>query len=517
MDSHKYSRASKNEKGKEKKDFSNDDSKLRRYIMLTYYLIILLGIPIWWKTTTYYRASLPFYEMENTRYQLESNLRFTPTFRITGDPTGKLTHLSDKLINEEPQYSFYNIQFATSEAADYAICLAKSSENSWYWKGRDLHLNYKENFSENEIAIMLVNRLYEVFSPEIMDISAKYSRLTSKNLPFEFYNKRAIQFSPQYRILLSLFLGEGSHDLRGWEIESAIAKYLQPLIQQLSQIMNLSVESQVQYFVDDPPVYFKEGEYRTAFADFPKVVNNFEKYLSVNPNVREPTLHFVLYVPPKEIQPLKLEDQYGKEVATNSMLLPQWGSIIITNTNNSASNYLQDSDMKSQFRTISRDLLLLLGVDDFLSFSLSPVVMERMLRQRIAESLVGTTDTLLNLAKLIKSIENMAVPKEIQSYVKEALKSLDLAYNTLSERKLNLTLSHSTNAFEKAQKALFHSSMVTTVYFPDESKYGIYAPLFAPIMIPLILSLVKEIRGALKSMLGSFRRRKASTNETNDL
>ncbi|WBW75468.1 pig-S [Schizosaccharomyces osmophilus] len=506
MDSHKHKQVSKNKK--EQNYSSNDDSKIKRYILLTYYLIILLGVPIWWKTTTYYRASMPFHEMENARYKLESNLQFTPTFRIVDDPAGRITYLSDKLMNEEPQYSFYEIQFTRSEAADYLICLTKSSKNSWYWKGRSLHLDYKEDFSDNEVAIMLVNRLYAVFSPEIMDISAKYSRLTSKNIPATVYNKRSIQFSPQYRILLSLFLGEGSHELNGWEIESAIAKFLQPLTQQLSQIMNLTVESQVQYFVDDPPVTSKEGEYRTAFSDFPKFVNNLEKYLTINPNVREPTLHFLLYVPSKEIQPLKLEDQHGKEVATNSMLLPQWGSIIITNTNKSSSNYLRDIDMKFQFRTISRDLLLLLGVDDYSSFSLNPVIMERMLRQRIAESLVATTDTLLNLSKLIKSIENMAVPKEIQSYAKDALKSLDLAYDTLSERKLSETLSHSTNSFEKAQKALFHPSMVTTVYFPDESKYGIYAPLFAPIMIPLLLSFIKTIRNAVKSMPISLRRQK---------
>ncbi|EPX73902.1 pig-S [Schizosaccharomyces octosporus yFS286] len=499
MGSHTHKKVSQNKK--EKKNCSDDDSKIRKYILFTYYLIFLLGIPIWWKTTTYYRASMPFYEMENARYKLESHLRFTPTFRIENDPDGKLTDLSDKLINEEPQFPFYELQFTESkEAADYSICISKSSESSSYWKGRNLYLEYKEDISEKEIAIMLVNRLYEVFSPEIMDISGKYSQLTSKNVPSKVYNKRSIQFSPQYRILLSLILGEGSHDLYGWEIENAVAKYLHPLIQQLSQIMNLTVESQVQYFVDDPPVTSKEGEYRTAFSDFPKVVNNLEKYLTINSNVREPTLHFVLYVPSQEIQPLKLEDQNGEEVATNSMLLPQWGSIIITNTNNSSSNLLQDFDMRSQFRTISKDLLLLLGVDDFSSFSLNPVVMERMLRQRIAESLVATTDTLLNLSKLIKSIENMAVPKEIQLYVKEALKSLDLAYDTLSERKLSKTLSYSTNSFEKAQKALFHSSMVTTVYFPDESKYGIYAPLFAPIMIPLLLSFIRMVSNALRSM-----------------
>lgn len=40
------------------------DVRRRSYIILSFWLIVLLlGLPIWWKTTTIYRADLPLQEM----------------------------------------------------------------------------------------------------------------------------------------------------------------------------------------------------------------------------------------------------------------------------------------------------------------------------------------------------------------------------------------------------------------------------------------------------------------------
>jgi phosphatidylinositol glycan class S len=38
--------------------------KIRRLIITSFYIIILLGLPLWWKTTEVYRAQLPLTEIE---------------------------------------------------------------------------------------------------------------------------------------------------------------------------------------------------------------------------------------------------------------------------------------------------------------------------------------------------------------------------------------------------------------------------------------------------------------------
>ena len=41
-----------------------NNDKIRRLIITSFFIIILLGVPLWWKTTEVYRAQLPFTEIE---------------------------------------------------------------------------------------------------------------------------------------------------------------------------------------------------------------------------------------------------------------------------------------------------------------------------------------------------------------------------------------------------------------------------------------------------------------------
>lgn len=41
-----------------------NNDKIRRLIITSFYIFILFGLPLWWKTTEVYRAQLPFAEIE---------------------------------------------------------------------------------------------------------------------------------------------------------------------------------------------------------------------------------------------------------------------------------------------------------------------------------------------------------------------------------------------------------------------------------------------------------------------
>ncbi|CAG8731711.1 8298_t:CDS:2, partial [Racocetra fulgida] len=41
-----------------------DNDKSRRLIIISFWVVILIGLPLWWKTTEVYRAQLPFAEIE---------------------------------------------------------------------------------------------------------------------------------------------------------------------------------------------------------------------------------------------------------------------------------------------------------------------------------------------------------------------------------------------------------------------------------------------------------------------
>lgn len=51
-------------RGKQPPPENPADIRRRTYVILSFWLIVLLlGLPIWWKTTTIYRAELPLDEM----------------------------------------------------------------------------------------------------------------------------------------------------------------------------------------------------------------------------------------------------------------------------------------------------------------------------------------------------------------------------------------------------------------------------------------------------------------------
>lgn len=41
-----------------------ETDKIRRLIIASFYIVILFGLPLWWKTTEVYRAQLTFAEIE---------------------------------------------------------------------------------------------------------------------------------------------------------------------------------------------------------------------------------------------------------------------------------------------------------------------------------------------------------------------------------------------------------------------------------------------------------------------
>jgi phosphatidylinositol glycan class S len=52
--------------------------RMRSFVLLSFWaIIILLGLPIWWRTTTIYRANLPLDHMMDWA---EGRVRFTPRF-----------------------------------------------------------------------------------------------------------------------------------------------------------------------------------------------------------------------------------------------------------------------------------------------------------------------------------------------------------------------------------------------------------------------------------------------------
>lgn len=219
--------------------------------------------------------------------------------------------------------------------------------------------------------------------------------------------------------------------------------YLEPLIETLGAVANLTVDSQVQFYAGltfEPELQEETNEYIVPLDKLPGFVNSAEWNLGISPMkcilmvataiISYPVINFILYIPHPSIRPLHLEST-DSTPGHNSFFLPQWGGIQILNPS-PGTKHLDVSSLRPAFSTFITHLLSLLGtpglpdsIPPHGKVILSPWQLDGLVRQRAAENLVAAGGTMGALARLVRKIPNMAIPQEIRSDVLLTLSHLD--------------------------------------------------------------------------------------------
>ncbi len=236
-------------------------------------------------------------------------------------------------------------------------------------------------------------------------------------------------------------------------------------------------------------------------------------------------------------------NEEGEEGGANAWLIPQWGGVVILNTqhddaplsNNTSTasvalstdtgatgaggvktRSLPQEDVLNAISLFARQLEILLGLGDPPSSSESEEVRRvklSMLKQRrILELARESTATLSAIISLVDRIENLGVGAAVKDDTETSLAILSSLLNPLSST--NATLDHPENtqsqnlddlltkaaqAYELSNRAFFNPDMLGLLYFPDEHKYAVYTPLFAPLLVPLLVTTVKLIKEVVAS------------------
>jgi len=126
---------------------------------------------------------------------------------------------------------------------------------------------------------------------------------------------RTMKYSPQYQVTFSLMNGDPSNLLVNWDIEDAVNKYLQPFVDKVSVISNLTVDSQIQHYarLTFEPRHNVDKNYFILTPELlPHFINAAEWNLASAVS-SYPTLNFILYVPSKEQSPLHIQDSKGRK------------------------------------------------------------------------------------------------------------------------------------------------------------------------------------------------------------
>ncbi|KDQ07435.1 hypothetical protein BOTBODRAFT_180713 [Botryobasidium botryosum FD-172 SS1] len=468
--------------------------RTRRLTVASHWIVILLAIPLWWSVTNIERLSLPRSRVARiANKQLRSTINILvdegdlrrdleAEFEVRAQNFPQLgNHLDLRFISEQ-------INPASSEVT-YRVNLAKDPQESQVTLG-DRSISFPAGNKPQEA---LVPQIAETLQALLLPPSTSAQEL------------RVIQYAPRYRLAFTLLNEDASVGgaIMGWEIASAINRYLSSSLERLHVLHNFTIESQVQFHAPlafDPDTADNGKEYVLDQERLKTFVNSAEWTLASSVS-NDPVLHFVLFIPSAARRPLRIVQENGAPSKSNAFIVPQWGGIIIHNPpdHDHLNQYLTAPDLSAIFTTFRTQLLALLGVPQFpanvvdTGEGISSWNLDAMLRRRAAENTKGSLEALGSIVKLVDRIKGMPIKNDVKGDFIEALEELDQVYSSAVESP-EAALLHSSRAHTLSSRAFFNPGMLAMLYFPAEHTYAVYTPLFAPAAVPLFVAIVREFK-----------------------
>ncbi|KAK5701518.1 GPI transamidase component [Elasticomyces elasticus] len=497
--------------------------RTRRWIVLSFWAIVVcFGLPHWLWTTSTYRASLPLEQMNNWAEGKACQLYFPFNIKlgVQGWSQGEVDQLAEQvrpLLDGNDKQSPFVFLIDTHEPdcgyahADEALTVSLevndgrnahehiSSLESW---SSTLSLRYglARPKGRDGLARWVADEVRVVFQPQIESLiyllsgtpfALERTALTTAatQAKLDARNTRAFKYASTYHLTFSLFVSGSSP--AAWGIEEALHNYLEPLIDALKAISNITVDTQVQLHASFSPsiagpVYDKSSkEWKLRKEDLSGFINAAEWPLS--PSIGNgPTINFVLYAPTPAQSPLVIAETGG-----SSWLVPQWGGVAILNSQTHTTR-LSKADLEPTMLTFADQLTSLIDLPAEPAQSLA-LRLKALSRERATSLILSSSSTLGALSRLTLKLTSIAIPDTVAASVQTSLDHLALACSDLKAGRYESALTHARTADEASEKAFFEPSMVGQVYFPDEHKVAVYVPLLGPMAVPLVMIGLKEL------------------------
>ena len=511
------------------------------YSALSYLLLmVLIGGPIWWKTTEVYRVSLPYNRIE----ALPATRHFTVNVQLVTTDTRKDHQLGPKVqaeINAEtsPIFSLSLRGRAPTQEENAAMASSKSLTDlddrvsrlhGSFMPGTVFLFEVPEGkFDSGGGANIMVGRhrcvyftrgadvrhLVDILRETVLGESNARKVLESVRAPSHQRSDESlltrVTASKKYDLLFSLLIPEPEDMAVRWGIGPAIDSFITPFVEGLEGIAHFDVKSQVLYLAKLNLKTKAEGDgYTVTPSDLGLAINPVETQLASHVSVN-PRLNFLVYVPTMDGQaPLHIVgDGDDALIDSNSFLIPRWGGVCIYNVprSNSSADSVAEIDMGKVMGVFLAQLRELLGVQtvsekELLAerkatllpikspeFGLRTWEKESLFRLRTLENLELSRVTLSSLSHLLSQIPNIVINDEIGEQVVDAVHMSEQGEKHCELGRLAEALDSSKGALSASEKAFFDPSLLALLYFPEDQKYAIYIPLFLPVLIPVLLSV----------------------------
>ncbi|XP_069683309.1 GPI transamidase component PIG-S [Periplaneta americana] len=525
-------------------DPENENEAYRIYAAIAYAVIlIVIGLPLWWKTTEVYRVPLPYSRigaLDSLDVVLAMNISISTLDAARGEKLtvdlkhifkiSKLFDLNFSVVDLDKQYLASAHSPEDLEKASFQpqlpgqLLLLEVPGLARFTPNHVLAGTKRTLYFSSETTAIKLSEVLELWLLQEKSLMQTVAAMTAPTEADQDHTgRRRMPAAGEYDVMVTVVNPEPEKLQLEWDLPQAIQDYVEPLLQQLSPLAGYTVKSQWLYFVTlnvQPKLVTDvsmSGRQHYALAEdiLPQIITPLEKKLASHVS-RNPCLNFVVYVPPCDAAPLHIYRRQGVRVrgGVDAFLSPRWGGIVIHNpssvvcSNTSAPEpRLYTPDTAAIMGVFLAQLRLLMGIPELesisradqlplLTTSLRQWELDSLLRVRTLEQLTSAKLTLQSLSQLLGEISNIVINDAVGDSIYRAVDSIEQAADLLRAGHLSQAFNKSKEAFLSAEAAFTDPSLLALLYFPDDQKYAVYIPLFLPVMIPVIMSL-KNIRAWL--------------------
>ncbi|XP_043196305.1 GPI transamidase component PIG-S-like [Amphibalanus amphitrite] len=479
-------------------DAADDTRTARSLAALSFAItVIAVGVPVWLKTTEIYRAAIPYGGIAGLQ-ELELRVGDGARLEVLAENGPAAERLAAGLAPLLPDCRLDGRSFTEAERGRLAAAADPwAADDALNSVGESDHLRLivlPERLVPSAAAPVMFGRYTDVLVTSAVGAEqlAALLRQTVVGDVSDAVATRRVRSAPAYDLLVSVAAPRPLSPKPLWDGSGAAGRLLEPVIERLRPLANISVKSQHLYHADlgvRPGWDDTAGEYFLSEEQLSLVVTPLEARLGASVSGR-PTLQFVVYVPSPAERPLHLRPAG----AADAFLSPRWGGVQVYNPPAGQ----ETVDARRVVTVLVTQLRLLLGVPEP---PLEAVVrpagpsglrgweLMALRRLRAVENVESARRNLASLAAMLEQISNIVIDDSVGAAVQDGVAAAEEAARYLAEGREADAYASSCRALANSERAIYDPSMLALLYFPDDQKYAIYIPLFLPVSIPVLMSL----------------------------
>lgn len=513
---------------------ASDDEQTKKYVSGAVLIFLLtIGVPVWWKTTEVYRAVLPIEEIQSLYQIKQMPVSVDVIFlnKIDSENFNDFYISLEKSLNTlSPCESLVTFNYGLADnnctsdkPGQVLIEFEKAPASIQVTSERKILVSA---FVVNDIdKVQLVSTIKNVLVNEqfLCDAGQEIFDEVRQETANSVHLQNMVKQGSKFELLFSLWLTNSEKQVFDWNVKEAIDRKLAGFLHELRNVYEIDVTSQILFA---NPTYFHPKKllqdnssfYYVTKDQLSQAVNKIEGRLGSQIS-SDPTLSMVVHVVDSRHKPLHILKEEGKKSATNSFLIPRWGSMIIYNTD------AKGRDVDSYTLNVEKLMpmfvghlrMLLSGLDNKLFLRESSTVkfeppkkagitkweLDLLYRLKVIKNVASAVHSLHSLEQLLNKINDIVINDGIAEEIFTAVDSIKQAKTLLRENDLLPAIEQSKIAFKSAEKAFFDPTLMELLYFPEDQKFAIYCPLFIPIGMTVLVSAIAVTKATWRTKVKS--------------